>query len=429
MAKRRYRSVPVNNLDWGKLCDQVDGERIIVGIDVAKEKQFAAVMLPDLTVLQTVTWKQPHEQGDFVGLVGDLASGASELAVVMEPSGVYGDTMRQALLEDGIDVFRVSPKRAKDAAEVYDGVPSRHDAKAAAIIAKLHLDGASEAWPLRTDHERRLHAKLRTLAVYTKEYKRNRDRLESLLSRYWPELPLILELGSATMLELLMAFGSPSRVVEESKQAGELMRRVGGGFLDPDKVDSAIASATTTVGVPMLDEEAELVQVVASECRRHRQLANTVERAIRELVGQDGITQSMQAMVGKTTAAVLVAAVGNPTRYKSADAYQKAFGLNLRVVHDSGTKKSGLHLSKRGPGMARMFLYMAALRFIQRNEIVKAWYARKVRRQGEKAKMKAVVAVMRKLSVALWHVGQGATFDASKLFDTRRLKLTGGDVV
>ena len=37
--------------------------------------------------------------------------------------------------------------------------------------------------------------------------------------------------------------------------------------------------------------------------------------------------------------------------------------------------------------------------------------------------MKAVVAVMRKLARALWHVGQGKRFDAAKLFDVSRLGL------
>ena len=152
MSKRRYRSVPVNKLDWARLCDDVDGERIIVGVDIAKVDQYAAVMRADLSVVQTVRWKQPSQQADIVGLMVELACRASELAVVMEPSGVYGDTIRHALLEEEIGVYRVSPKRAHDAAEVYDGVPSQHDAKAAAIIAKLHLDGASEQWPLRTDH-------------------------------------------------------------------------------------------------------------------------------------------------------------------------------------------------------------------------------------------------------------------------------------
>ena len=424
MAKRRYRSVPVKSFDWSGLCAKCVDKRVIVGVDVAKVDQFAAVMLPDLTVLVTVRWQQPYEQQFFVGFVGDLAEHAADVAVVMEPSGVYGDTIRHAVLEQGVEVYRVSPKRAHDAAEVYDGVPSRHDAKAAAIIAKLHIDGASEKWPMRTDHERRLHAKLRVLAVYSKEYKRNRDRLESLLSRYWPELPHHLVLGSATMLELLQVYPDPVLLAQASADATALMKRVGGRFLDESKVQAVVRCSRSTVGVPMLDGESELIQVVAVEARRHQQLVRRVERDIAALVGENEVTRSMQAMVGKTTAAVLVAAVGSPTRYHSAAAYQKAFGLNLKE-QTSGTKKGGLHLTKRGPGIARLFLYMAALRFIQRDRVVRAWYGRKVRRQGGNAKVKAVVAVMRKLSLALWHVGQGAEFDAAKLFDVSRLNLDG----
>jgi len=52
----------------------------------------------------------------------------------------------------------VSPKRSHDAAEVYDGVPSLHDAKSSAIVAKLHLDSASERWAIRTDEARELDA-------------------------------------------------------------------------------------------------------------------------------------------------------------------------------------------------------------------------------------------------------------------------------
>lgn len=428
MAKRKYRSVSVNSVDRERLLERLDRRPVVVGVDVAKVKQFAVVMAPDGSVAQTIRWEQPHEQDDFVEFVLWLSKESPALTVGMEPSGVYGDTMRHALIEQGVDVVRVSPKRTHDMAEVYDGVPSRHDAKAAAIVAKLHLDGASEAWPQRSDHERRLHAKLRTLAVYTKEYKRNRDRLESLLSRYWPEVTEELSLGSATMLELLKAFGGPQQVAERPNEARQLMRATGGPFLDPEKVERVLERARRTVGVPMIDEEQELVRVVATECRRHEKLASRVESAIGNLVKEDSVTDSMREMVGRTTAAVLVASVGPPAKYKSAAAYQKSFGLNLRVVHDSGTKKSGLHLSKRGPGIARLFLYMAALRLIQKDEVVKAWYAAKVQRLGGRAKTPAVVAVMRKLALALWHVGQGSRFDATRLFDAQRLGFVGGDL-
>ena len=49
----------------------------------------------------------------------------------MEPSGTYGDALRALFVEAGVWVYRISPKRVHDAAEIYDGVPSLHDAKAA----------------------------------------------------------------------------------------------------------------------------------------------------------------------------------------------------------------------------------------------------------------------------------------------------------
>jgi len=52
--------------------------------------------------------------------------------------------------------------------------------------------------------------------------------------------------------------------------------------------------------------------------------------------------------------------------------------------------------------------------------IIKAWYQKKIARDGG-VKMKAIVAIMRKMIGSLWHVGKGSRFDASLLFDTSKL--------
>ena len=59
------------------------------------------------------------------------------VTVAMESSGTYGDALRQAVCDAGIAVLRVSGKAVKDQAETFDGVPSQHDGKDAAIIADL----------------------------------------------------------------------------------------------------------------------------------------------------------------------------------------------------------------------------------------------------------------------------------------------------
>jgi len=424
MSKRKYKSVRLHSLDLGKIEERAAGARLAVGIDLAKEELYAAVMTPALEVLQIIRWRQPKELQDFVEVAKLLAEVAEEVAFVMEPSGVYGDPLRQALCDAGLTVRRVSPKRSHDAAEVYDGVPSLHDAKCAAIIAKLHFDGASEDWGLRTDHERRLAASLRVMEVFEKEFRRNRNRLEGLLFRFWPELGEILKLGSATMLELLVSYGGPRAVAEAPDEARQLMRQVGGGFLDPAKVEAVIASASATVGMRQLDDECVLVSVVAQEARRNQQMSRRARKRVEELTADDDATKVMREVVGKTSAAVLVAAVGSPVRYDSAYAYLKSLGLNLKEISSGKRKKGQLHITRRGPGIARLFLYLAALRLIKSDPVVRAWYAKKVARQGGQAKNKAVIAVVRKLAKALWHIARDqAPFDSSRLFDVQRLKV------
>jgi transposase len=393
----------------------------VVSIDVAKEDFVAAVMDESCQVLATVKWKHPEQSRSFLRLVTELA-GDVEIEAAMEPSGVYGDAVRAALWGEGIPVYRVSPKRSHDAAEVYDGVPSWHDPKSAAIIGKLHLDGASELWPVRSDHERELKAALRVLEVHEKEARRNRDRLEGHLARHWPELSRTLKLDSATLLELLIAYGGPVAVANDSQGARQMMRRVGGHFLAQEKIDAVVSSAKSTFGMAQIAEEVMMVQAIASECRRQQRASAKARRRVETLAEREGSSQNLAPLVGKTTAAVLTASVGEATKYDTPSAYEKALGLNLKEK-SSGKQQGALHLTKRGPGVARLFLYMATLRLIQSDAVVKAWYGKKVKRDGGKIKQKAIIAVMRKLSKALWHVARGAVFDSTKLFDVSRLKL------
>lgn len=420
MSKRRYRATKIQELDLTKLSAEFGSGRVVVAIDVAKEDFYAAIVSGEGQVHGIVKWLHPAQSRAFLELVERL--GIERVEVVMEPSGVYGDAIRAALDRAGVSVFRVNPKRVHDAAEVYDGVPSLHDAKAATLIARLHLGGVSEPWPLEPEHQRRLAAMLRVLEIHEKEVRRNRNRLEGLLARHWPGAASIMSLDSATMLELLIEFGGPVAVVEREDEARELMREVGGCFLSQKKIDSLVDSARESLGVPQLDEELELVRVVASEARRQQKAAKKARNRVEKLALAEGsATRAMAPIVGKSTSAVLVAGVGEPSKFDSPSAYVKALGLNLKEK-SSGKSKGGLHITKRGPGIARLFLYLAVLRLIQRDRVARAWYARKVARDGGR-KQKALIALMRKLASALWHVAHGADFDSSKLFDVRRLHL------
>lgn len=105
----------------------------------------------------------------------------------MEPSGTYGDALAWQLRQRGVVLYRVSPKRVHDVAEVFDGVPSLHDAKAAYLIGRLHLQGISQPLPQPSATRREVKAVLTELRVVKERQQSAMNRLEAHLSRHWPE--------------------------------------------------------------------------------------------------------------------------------------------------------------------------------------------------------------------------------------------------
>lgn len=418
MKKRIYRATKVKKLKLDKLQKQVEGRRIILAVDVAKEDFVAVIMGSEQQVYSTIKWKHPVESCFFINLIlRDLPYRSLEVA--MEPSGTYGDSLRSQFLDNGIPVYRVSPKRCHDAAEVFDGVPSMHDAKAAGIIGRLHLEGLSEEWPMADDGQRGLTAAIKTMEVYDSSFHRNINKLEGLVMRFWPELTQYLNLHSATLLELLIAYGSPDVVAANSIEARELMVTTGSNFLSRDKIDGILESASSSLGVKSIQAEQEQIKDLCGEIRRLQQLCRQAKRKVESLTeGIEGV-RNMSGLLGKMTAAVLYIALGDMQKYSNAPSIVKTLGLNLKE-HSSGTHKGQLRITKRGSGIARMYLYLATLRLINKDAVVNAWYQKKLQRDG-KVKMKAIIAIMRKLASALWYVGQGAKFDSSKLFNVQKL--------
>lgn len=336
---------------------------------------------------------------------------------MVEPSGTYGDALCTLLAEAGARVYRVSPKRVHDAAELYDGVPSLHDAKCAHLIGRLHLEGVSQPWVQAGAQRRALRAELGLLDLYQERLQSALNRLEAKLARHWPEATYQLELGSVSLLKLLARYGDARAVAADAAGAGARLRRHGGHFLRPEKVEALIESARTTVGVPCIEAERHAVMVLAQEALEARAQCRRIEQGLAAQVRTDPGLEREAKVVGKTTAVVLRCALGDARDYPDAGSYVKAAGLNLKE-RSSGKHKGQLKITKRGPGVARRYLYFAALRLIAHEGPAKRWYAAKVARDGG-VKGKAITALMRKLAKALWHVGRGAAFDEDQLFGER----------
>jgi len=407
MKKHTYRTKKVNEINWSALGQQLGGEAVIFAVDVAKAEQFALLTNSGQSLSILIKWALP----ETTGLIHELKQLACPITVVMESTGTYGDAMRYQFRQAGFDLYQASAKRVHDAKEIFDGVPSLHDAKAACLIAKLHKEGLTKPWHELDEAGRELNAARREYDLHQSHYERNQNRLEAYLSRHWPEVLALFDLDSVTLEKLLIVYGSPQAIAADAEQAARHMQAWGGHFLSRDKIARVIASAGVTFGLPCIDAERRYLQALATEMQHSRCQRQTAKQLLEASVVADAGLTEMAAAIGKLTTAILIGLHLDPRHFSSARSYQKALGLNL-TEKSSGQYHGQLKLSKRGSATARKYLYLAALRLIQKDPVIGQWYQNKA---DPRVKMKTVIACLRKLAKALWYVARGERFDARKL--------------
>jgi hypothetical protein len=196
------------------------------------------------------------------------------------------------------------------------------------------------------------------------------------------------------------------------------LRETSRGRLAREVVDGLIASAQTTLGVPMVASEESLMRGMADRALEASVRAESIENDIRKAASGDVTFGHLATFAGAYTAAV-IGTMCPPDRFPTSAKMEKACGLNLRVK-SSGETDGRPRITKRGPGQVRQVLFLLALRLIGTDPVVRAWYMRR-RGYSETKKRSAIVAVMRKITRAIGPVVRGEVFDSTKLFDTRKL--------
>jgi len=421
MKAVKYSSVNVNSVDQKELDSQLRGDRLIMGLDVAKKKEYAALADDTGDSLGVIHWEHPWQSRKFADFIDGLKP--SRVQMVIEPTGSYGDPLRHLAYNRGWEVWKMAPKRVHDSKEIADGVPSIHDSKAAHILVWLHNQGLTERWAPKAISRRRVKTLIRQLSRLQGNWQRHLGYLEAEMARYWPEIIQVWELKRATLLGILINFGGPEEIVKNEAEVRAYMRKKGGPFLKKNRIDAVIKAAHDSLGVPMLKSERISLKNLAEHADRLRRDRKMFKRKLDQIIEQKEIRR-IGDEVGLPTAAVFWDKLGSFRDYEKVGQLIKAFGLNL-TEHSSGTYDSPLHIAKRGPADARASLYLATCRKINTDPFFQAWHRKKVARDGgpKKAdKNVSVIALMRKYVKGLWHVARGKQFDSTLLFNVSKLK-------
>jgi len=416
MKSKAYRAVDVNRVDLGECLAGRTPLLVHVGFDIGKDRIVAMLRWGVGDFSRPWRIANTADIQRTAALLAELARRCRVL-VAMEPTGTYGDALRQALQGVDLDVHRVSPKQASDYAEVFDGVPSQHDGKDAAVVAELAAQGKCWPWPLvqPSAAEQELAYHVDWMDGQRRQMMQWYGRVEALLSRHWPEATRIVPLSSGTLLRCLVRYGGP-RGLAAATDGVDQVRAWGRQRLAAGQAQALVDSAATTLGVAMGPWEEEGLRRYAQQIQGCRSEIAQSRKRLRGLASQQPVIGAMGRVVGLGTACVLWVELGDPRAYHCGPAYRKAMGLNL-TERSSGKWQGHLRISKRGSSKVRRWLYLAALRWV-RKEPVRRWYREQVAaRRGERKA--ALIGVMRKLALALYQVGgRGQAFAQEALYQS-----------
>jgi transposase len=429
--KRQYSQINVNEVSIELLARDRAGQKVVAGVDVGKAELTLCLVWLDREFERPWRVRSPGQIRLVVEKLVEL-NALCPVTVAMESSGTYGDAFRQALADGGLPVHRVSGKAVKDDSEGFDGVPSNHDGKDAAIIGTLCVNGRSSPWRCNgvapgqasegsaadqaavdvSQKDQAIRYFVRQLDTAQRIKQLWCGKLEAMLARHWPEAGTLTNQSGPTLTEALLRWGDP-RLLADDPQVADQLAKIGGHYLLEEKIDRLIDSARTTVGVRMDAWAVREMRDIAGAIIEQRNKIQQCRRELKKLTKDHQVIQSQKQAVGLTTACVLWMCLGDPRQYGSAGAYRKAMGLNL-TERSSGMHQGKLKLSKRGQRLARKWLYFSSLRQM-REPSVKIWLEKKKERDGGHGG-KAATGIMRKLAAAAWHVGQGEVFDPKRLF-------------
>lgn len=401
---------------------------LVVGIDIAKEKQWARFV--DCRGVEC--GKAMYFRNDRTGFEAILArmrqiskeNSFADVIVGMEPTGHYWKALANYLMkQEGIHIVLVNPYHTKKAKELDDNSQTKSDKKDALTIARLVKDGRYSEVYLPRD----VYADLRVLTTARNSVNRQKNALENtilaVMDEYFPEFTKVFKhpfKGKAAMQVLkscpfpkcILQLGTAGVLAEIKKAVKKSVGMKRAQLL----VDTARVSVGVDYGIDsaqcklrLLMESLELV---------NRQLAQ-IEAEMAAALQKTGIVEYLLSIkgVGVVSLAVCLGELGDPLRFDDPRQMGRLAGYNL-VEDSSGKNKSGTCISKRGRKGLRRVLYQMALTCVAVNpELKELYHYLKTRAVNPLKKMQALVVISKKLLTLIYTLAKKKRYyDPAKVF-------------
>lgn len=355
--------------------EHITSQHLIIGIDIAKFTHVArAVDYRGIERGAVLTFAN-HAEG-FEALaqwVHALQTQFKKNSVIfgVEPTGHYWFNLAFWLREQSFELVLVNPFHVKRNKENRDNSPTKNDSKDALVIADMVKNGYYREATVHPEPYQALRQLVTTREFIVRQISSVINQLHRWTDLYFPEFQQVFKtITSKTALATLAAFGHPSDLrllsVEEVitgwrtrlKRAGS--RRTAAALIE---------LAQQTAGLPGNVEQAKLsLSLFLQQLALYNEQLSRLQEQMNELVQHIPTARILSKVKGMSelTLATLYAEAGDVSRFAHGNQLLRLAGLHLSE-NSSGTRKSGVRISKRGRPRLRKLLFRTVFQMVSIN--------------------------------------------------------------
>lgn len=375
-----------------------------IGIDIASEVHTLAVVDERGEVVHKPTAVREDDEGYHK--VFELLGEPAGCLVALEATGHYWQNLVAALLARGFEVALLNPLRTRRFAQE-DLERTKTDALDALSIARF----AAQKRPAGTRLPDAATEELRELVRF-------RGRLQQEMGDKTRLLHRVVDLGFPEFTRYVHKLDSElaTAILHEYPTArafqGVTLRRLSGLRYDgrhrvgDELAATLLEAAKVSVGAHHGDAYRLQARCLCEDLDLLRRRLRQVEADISGKLAQHEVGSLLTSIdgIGPTTAACIIAEVGDPARFRDADALACYVGV-VPALRQSGKRQPTRGaISRMGNARLRHALWMPTLSAVQRNPWLREHYQR-LRARGKLPKV-ALVACMRKLLTAVYSVAK-----------------------
>jgi transposase len=376
---------------------------MFAGIDIASERHMLA-RLDDQGAPIGKPMPIAEDRAGYDILLKAL--GAAPVLIAMEATGHYWKNIFAVLAAAGHEVALLNPfvaRRFQDS--------SLERTKTDAIDAHALARFAFEKRPEPTHLLDEVAEALRELVRHRERLRQDFDdrvrQLHRLVDLGFPEFTrYVRSLDSMLATCLLAAYPTAQAFARTSPRRLAKLRYDGRHFVGTELAEQLVEAAKTSVGQHHGPAYKLQAVHICQDLDLWRKRLADLEHDIEGLLDTHQVGKLLTTIegIGPQSAARIIAAVGDPAHFKSAEALAAYLGVVPGLRQSGKSTRSRAPIAPMGNARLRTALWMPIVGAVRRNPWLRAFYER-LRAAGKPPKL-ALVAAMRKLMHAVYSVAK-----------------------